>query len=149
MKSMPEVVSDPARRPEVVRDVVGLIDAEVDRKSGLGGMAIKAGYKVVKALKGGRMIPDVVDGLLDEFAGAIEPIHARYRDSEGTQGFAAYLAANQGAAVNGLLSITDQRARTTSHDMLRKTYEKLRPVGEKNVADALPALGRLIDRFCA
>lgn len=148
MNSMVEVVADAARRSDVIRDVVSLIDSEVGKKSGLGGMAIKTGYKVVKKMKGGRMIPDVVDGMLDEFAGAIEPIHAKYRES-GSTDFAAYLQANKSEAVNGLLSITDERARTTSHDVLRKTYQKLRPVGEKNVAEALPGLGRLIDRYCA
>jgi hypothetical protein len=144
---MIEVVSDATRRPNVVRDVVSLIDREVDAKSGLGGMAIKAGYKVVKTLKNGQMIPDVVDGLLDEFSGAIEPLHARYRES-GSGSFEAFLASNEREAVGALLSITDQRARTTSHTTLKKTYEKLRPVGEKNVAMALPAIGRLVDQYC-
>lgn len=148
MNSMPEVVADPERRPDLIRDVVQLIDAEVGKKSGFGGMAIKTGYKVVKKLKGGRMIPDVVDGLLDEFAGAIEPLHARFRQEDGAS-FADFLNKHAGDAANALLAITDERARTTSHGTLRSAYEKLRPVGEKNVIEALPGLGRLIDRYCA
>ncbi len=146
---MPELVADPATRPGVTTDVVRLIDAEVASKSGLGGMAIKGGYKVVKRLKGGRMIPDVVDGLLPDFARSIDPLHQAYLSSGATGGFAAYLAANKTDAINALLSITDERARTTSNTTLKKTYEKLRPVGEKNVGDALPALGALIDKHCS
>ena len=148
MNSMVDVVADASRRPDVIRDVVQLIDSEVGKKGGLGGMAIKTGYKVVKKLKGGRMIPDVVEGLLDEFAGAIEPLHARFRD-EGGSNFASYLQSNASEASNALLAITDQRARTTSHGTLRSAYEKLRPVGEKNVKEALPGLGRVIDKYCS
>lgn len=148
MSSMPEVVADATKRPAVTKDVVSLIDEEVSKKGGLGGMAIKGGYKVVRALKSGRMIPDVVDGLLPEFATAIDPLHQQYLAAGGTGGFDAYLTSHQTEAVNALLSITDARARTTGNKTLKKTYEKLRPVGEKNVADALPGLGRLIDRHC-
>ena len=54
-----------ADRAAVVADTVQLIDDEVGRKSGMSGMALKAGYKVVQKLKGGRMIPEAVDYLLD------------------------------------------------------------------------------------
>lgn len=147
MESMLEVISDSSRRPGVVRDVVGLIDSEVARKGGLSGMAIKGAYKLVKKLKGGRMIPDVADGLLDEFSGAIEPLHSEYRDAGGS-GFDQFLRGRSGDAVNALLSITDARARSTTNNTLKKAYDKLRPVAETNVADALPGLGRLIDKHC-
>ena len=149
MQSMPEVIADPTQRARVVQSVTDLIGGEVANKGGLTGMAIKGGYKVVNSLQGGRMIPNVVDGLLDEFCGAIEPLHAQYRESGQTNGFDRFLQANSNAAVNALLSITDGRAERTSNGTLRKTYGKLRPMAEKNVAEALPGLGKLIDKHCA
>ena len=148
MESMFEVVADALRRKSVVSDVVELIDAEVGRKSGLGGRLIRAGYNQVKKLKSGRMIPDVVDGLLDEFVGSIEPLHAAFRD-QGGSGFDAFLQQRSSEAVDALLSITDTRAERTDNGTLRKAYSMLRGVAEKNVTDALPGLGRLIDRHCA
>ncbi|MCB9507271.1 MAG: hypothetical protein H6698_08965 [Myxococcales bacterium] len=147
MKSMAEVVSENPQRAAVVRDVVTLIDTEVDRKGGLSGMGIKAAYKVVKSVKAS-IIPEVVDGLLDEFCAAIEPLHATYRANP-SGSFANYLTANRKAAVDALLATTDGRARRTSNATLKKTYEKLRPIAEGNVAEALPGLGRLIDKHCA
>ncbi|MFT4703392.1 MAG: hypothetical protein ACI81R_001083 [Bradymonadia bacterium] len=148
MQSMQEVVTDPARRADVVRATESLIDTEVASQGGLTGMAIKGGYKVVKKLQGGRMIPAVVDGLLDEFVGAIEPLHAQHRENP-TGSFGSYLQSHSGAAANALLGITDARAQRTSNNVLKKTYGKLRPFGEKNVKSALPGVGNLIDRFCA
>ena len=125
-----------------------MIDDEVGKKSGLTGMAIKGGYKVVKKLDGGQMIPRTVDGLLDEFCGAIEPLHAEYRDADASGSFASFLQGRSNDAVNALLSITDGRAQRTRHKVLKKTYQKLRPMAEKNVVEALPGVGRVIDRHC-
>lgn len=147
METMKQVIEDPARRSVVVQDVCALVDSEVASKSGLAAAVLKAGYLAVRKLKDGRMIPEVVDGLLGEFADAIEPVHASYRENpEG--GFAAYLRRNERRAVDALLGVTDARAKRTRHAMLGKTYEKLRPSAEKHVADALPGVGALVDRHC-
>jgi hypothetical protein len=140
MHSMLEVIADSSRRPAVVRDVVQLIDSEVSRKGGLSGMAIKGAYKLVKKLKGGRMIPD-------EFSDAIEPLHAEYRGDSGA-GFGRFLSARGQDGVNALLSITDGRAQRTTNSTLKRAYNKLRPMAEKNVEDALPGIGRMIDKHC-
>jgi hypothetical protein len=144
---MLEVIADSSRRPAVVRDVVQLIDSEVSRKGGLSGMAIKGAYKLVKKLKGGRMIPEVANGLLDEFSDAIEPLHAEYRGDSGA-GFGRFLSARGQDGVNALLSITDGRAQRTTNSTLKRAYNKLRPMAEKNVEDALPGIGRMIDKHC-
>lgn len=149
MRSMLEIISEADQRRDVVAATEQLIDREVSSKGGLSGMAIKTGYKAVKKLKGGRMIPAVVDGMLEEFVGAIEPLHARYRESGDTSGFGRFLQTNSGEAANALLGITDGRAQRTDNTILRKTYQKLRPMGEKNVVTALPGVGQMIDRFCA
>jgi hypothetical protein len=148
MLSLLEVSSDPTKRPSLVAAITELIDQEVAARGGLTGMAVKGGYKVVKQLKGGQMVPDLVDGLLDEFVGALEPLHAEHRARGGT-GFVAFLRSNESRAVNALLGVTDRRAKRTSHALLRSTYEKLRPMAEKQVAESLPGVGRVVDRFCA
>lgn len=149
MESLVDVIADSARRPRVVADIVRLVDDEVSRKGGISGVALKGGYKVVKKLKNGQMIPDVVDGLLEEFVGALEPLHAEYRASGGTGGFGAFLTRHSDRAVNALLHVTDVRAQRTSHGVIRKTYDKLRPMAEKHVAEALPGVGRVVDQHCS
>lgn len=148
MKSLVEVSKDSALRPKLVQAIADLIDTEVSNRGGLTGMAIKAGYSVVKQLKNGRMIPEVVDGMLDEFVGGLEPLHAEYR-SEAKGSLEAFFRSREKRAVDALLTVTDRRAQRTSHAVLRKTYDKLRPMAEKQVAESLPGVSRLVDRFCA
>jgi hypothetical protein len=147
MQTMKEVISDPSRRAAVVKDVCELVDREVASKGGLTGAMLKAGYMAVKKLRDGTMISEVVNGLLPEFADAIEPVHAPYRERP-AGGFAQWLQNHRADSVNALLSVTDARARTTKHALIGKTYGKLRPTAEKHVGDALPGLGALVDRHC-
>ena len=134
MKSLVDVVKESAGRAAVVADIVNLIDAEVNSRGGLTGMAIKGGYAVVKKLQGGKMIPAVVDGMLGANPGS---------------GFGGFLVKNQKRAIDALLAVTDGRARRTSHAILKSTYDKLRPMAEKQVAEALPGVGRVVDKHCA
>ena len=81
MARLAEILTQPEVRPQVVKACVVLIDAEVASKSGFSGLAVKAGYKLVKAIKP-TMIGDVVDKLLRsvrepfKVAGADVPIQA-------------------------------------------------------------------------
>jgi hypothetical protein len=137
---------DTSDREEVVEDVVTLIDNEVQRKSGLTGMALKGGYRIVKKLKGGRMIEDAADNLLDPFAEALDPLYADYIDTTTYRSFDHYLSEHRKEATQALLSITDERAERADNMVLKKTYSKLRGQAEKHVDQALPATGRLIDK---
>ena len=133
-------------RARVVSDTVALIDHEVQRKSGLTGMAIKGGYAAVKKLKQGRMIEKAVDILLDDFTLALSPLHDRFREQEALKTFEAYLNAHPGEACDALLKITDTRIQQAETKLIIQTYQKLRSQAEKHVQEALPGVGRLIDR---
>jgi hypothetical protein len=145
MKSVKEALTG-ADRKSVLDDVVALIDSEVSKKSGLSGMALKAGYKVVKKLKGGRMIHMATNHMLNDFTAAIAPLHEEFRAADGS-GFAAFLVSNDVRAAEALLGITDQRAARAQTKVLKKTYSKLRPQALGHVKEALPALGHLIDKY--
>jgi hypothetical protein len=148
LKSMKEVVQDASTRAALVNDTAALIDDEVSRKGGLSGVALKGGYAVVKRLKGGRMIPSLINGMLDDFITVLEPIHAAYRASSDPIGFDAFLATRDAQAADTLLGVTDKRAERHEDGILKSTYYKLRPKGVEHVRQALPALGKLVDRYC-
>lgn len=140
--TLSEKLLDPTVRPQVVQDCVQLVDREVASKSGLTGMAIKAAYAVVKAVKGG-IIPEVVEGLLPDFAARLEPFYAAWQVAPAVP-LPSYLEPRADAVAEALLAITDERAQKTKNATLRKTYEKLRPMGKKNVEQAMPRLGSLL-----
>lgn len=135
-----------ADREVVIRDTVKLIDSEVASKSGMTGLALKGGYKVVKKLRNGRMIERAVDHLLDDFTGALNPMYQEFVQSD-VDLFENYLKEHIPTAADALLGITDDRINEAENKIIIKTYGKLRPTAKKHVEDALPGVGRLIDTY--
>jgi hypothetical protein len=145
--TLKEILLDSSRRPAVVSDFETLVDAEVSDKGGVSGAVVKTGFAAVKKIKPG-IIPAAVDTLLDDFVAALEPFYADYRAQGGTD-FGAYLSGRSDQAADALLTVTDTRAEQSSRDSIKKVYSKLRPNGKKNVEEALPRLGQLIDKHAA
>lgn len=136
---------DTVDRQVVIDDTARLIDNEVANKSGISGLALKGGYKVVKKIKP-NMIEEAIDTLLDDFSGALDPLYQDYLGDDEATTFENYLGDHDRQAANDLLGITDRRAERTDNKALKKTYGKLRGQAEKHVRQALPAVGQLIDR---
>jgi hypothetical protein len=145
--TLKDILLDSGRRPAVVSDFETLVDAEVSDKGGVSGAVVKTSFAAVKKIKPG-IIPSAVDTLLPEFATALEPFYGDYR-AKGGNDFGAYLTSRSDEASDALLSVTDSRAEKSSRDSIKKVYGKLRPNGKKNVEEALPRLGALIDKHAA
>jgi hypothetical protein len=144
MGTLQEKLCAPAVRPQVVSDCARLIDEEVGSKSGFSGLAIKGAFAVVKAVKGG-IVPEVVDSMLPNFAEKLEPIYAAWLASPG-EALPSYFQKRSGEVAEALLSITDDRSKKSQNATLRKTYEKLRPTGKSHVEQAVPRLGKLLEK---
>lgn len=159
MARLEEILTQPEVRPKVVGAVAELVDAEVKSKTGLSALAIKAGYKLVCAIKPS-MVTEVVDRLLPEFAAALEPL---YVDSQRAGGaarplsekpasrpsgpdFEAQLLADPARTAAALLTVTDARAAKAS-GALRKTYDRLRSTADAHVRTAVPGLARTLAPF--
>jgi hypothetical protein len=132
-------------RERVITDCIGLIDEEVKSKGGLGGMAIKAGYGVVKTVSPG-FVKDVVDAMLDEWVQKLEPFYVQWEGAGKKGSFSDFLTGRGSEAADKLLEVTDARARRTSHGSVKKMYEKLRPSAKEHVEKALPRLGKLVEK---
>ena len=143
MASLIEILSADGNRPVLVRACCGLIDDEVARKSGLKGLAVKAGFKAIRAIKPG-FIADMVDNLFDEFVDKLEPFYGAWL-AESTGSFSQYLLARDREVADCLLRVTDARARTTKLATVKKLYLRLRPAAEGHVREALPGMGRIMD----
>jgi len=135
------LLSDPAKRPVILSDCVKLIDDEVKSKGGLSGLAIKAAYKVVCAVKPG-IIRESMDQLLDDFVKRLEPFYADHRTggAEPTS-FGDTLKRRPAEVADALLGITDDRAKKATNATLKGAYQKLRPQAKKHVEEAVPRVG--------
>ena len=143
MSSLKERLGQPPQRKSVVVNACEVLDQEVADKSGLSGIAIKGAYGIVKGIKPG-FVPEIVDGLLDDFLDALDPIYQEAVQRNVPPG--KHLAANGDRAADALLAITDARAARSTRAVIQKTYEKLRPTAKKHVSAAAPRLGDMLDR---
>jgi len=143
MPKLPEVLTSEAKKPAVVDDCLALIDAEVADKSGISGLAIKAGYAAVKGVKPG-FIKQVVADLLPEFADALDPLYQQAQSE--SKPVAAFFDANTSKVADALLAITDAKAQKSKSGVVKGTYDKLRGTAKKNVEAAVPRLGKMIEK---
>lgn len=144
MKTLTHVASVPEERGALIQDITTLIETRVKAVKGLGGMAIRGGYKVVSSMRGGRMVPSAVNVLLDEFCAAIDPFIEDFRASN-SRSFETYLVQREKDVANALLSITDARAKN-ANPLLKRPYKKLRGFGETQVIAAVPGVARIVER---
>jgi hypothetical protein len=142
MGALTDLIAIPERKKAVVHDAAVLLDEEVASKGGVSGLAVKAAFGMVKAVKPG-IIPETIDGLLPEFAAVLDPIFAQR--PEGTA-LGGYLMSREKDVVQALLSVTDARAKRTTHKTLSGAYNRLRPSAEKQVAAAMPRVAKLMDK---
>jgi hypothetical protein len=140
-----EALSAPGKRQQLVQDCVALVDAEVESRGGISGLALKGAFKVAQAVRPG-FVGDAVERFLPQFAARLDPLVAERDAGAPAEKMERYLAARADRVADALLSITDERAARATAGPLRSTYEKLRPSAKRYVADAAPRIGRLIDR---
>lgn len=142
MSTLKEILSRPGTRPQVIRDCEQIIDEEVSSK-GLAGIPIKAAYAVVKAIKPG-FIPEVIDGLLDDFADRLDPLYQAAKAKN--EPITTYFNARAGEAAEALLGITDQRAQRSKNQVVRTAYEKMRPMAKKHTEAAVPRVSKMVSK---
>ncbi len=141
--SLSQVLNDQAKKPAIVDDCCELIDSEVADKGGISGLAIKAGYKVVKGVKPG-FVKQVVSDLLPEFGEALDPIFEEAKTD--SKPVADFFVSNSARVADALLAITDAKAAKSKSGLVKGTYEKLRSTAKKNVEAAVPRLGKMIEK---
>ncbi len=130
---------EPQRAP-VITDCIALIDAQVKQK----GFVIKSAYATIKAIKK-KFVPEVVDSLLDEWLGKIQPHYDKWAAAK-TTSLSDFMVARSDDVAEDLLSVTDKRAQETTHTTVKKMYLRMRDGAKRNVIDAIPELAKMIEK---
>lgn len=143
MSSLKEQLGSGEKRQQVIEDAIKVLDAEVADKGGLTGLAVKGGYKVVQGVRPG-FVKDVVTGLLEDFLDAMDPLYQEAKQKNRPAG--AYLVENKSRMAEGLLGVTDRKAQRADNIVLKKAYEKLRPLAKGQVEAAAPRLSQLLEK---
>lgn len=146
MSKLQDILLDPARRSQVIADCAQLVDEEVSSKGGLGGLAIKGTYGLVKKVKPG-IIREAVEHLLEEFVSRMEPFNADFQTQGGGKKLGAYLESRAADVASALLGVTDARVGKIDNRTIKSAYEKLRPSAAKHVEAAVPGIGRVLSKY--
>lgn len=137
------MLADPATRDRVIREGAALIDAEVAKRTGVSGFAIRAGFAAIKKVR-----PDIVEDslakLLPAFAPAIQP-HVEKGEAAG--GVASYFTSNADAIAEDLLAITDEKAKNAQNPIMKRTYGSLRGQAHKQTSSSMPAVGAWLQTY--
>lgn len=142
MKSLKHAIEDPATFAAATRECVALIESEVAQKSGLSGMAIKAGFATLRGLRPG-FLEHVVEGLLPEFAEAIDPIANEAPSGDVVR----HLTSSSGRVSDALLAITDAKAERSQNRAAKTAYARLRGSAKGHVEAVVPKLAVLVERY--
>lgn len=143
MPSLREQMGTGDKRNAVIGDAVQVLDQEVADKGGLSGIAIKGAYRIVQGVRP-TFVKDTVNNLLDDFLDAVDPVYQEAAQKKVSAG--NYLRDNNTRVALALLAVTDARAAKVDNQAIRKTYEKLRPMAQKQVEAAAPRLATLLEK---
>ena len=143
MSTLVEQIGQPPKREAVIEDCVALIDAQVKQKN----FVIKSAYAMIKGIKK-KFVPEVVDSLLDDWLGKIQPHYDKWAAAKSTS-LSDFLVSRSDDVAEDLLQVTDARAEKTSHTTAKKMYMKMRDGAKKNVVEAIPDLAKMIEKHAA
>ncbi len=144
MGALTDKLLEPAVRPTVVLDCAALVDSEVAAKSGITGAIIRTGYKAFKALKP-NIVKEAVDYLLNDFVEVLDRYYDKFKVA-GSVSFESWVRPKDAELADDLLKVTDSIMNKSEKTALKKIYSGLRKIAEKNVAQAVPAIARLVEK---
>ena len=147
MKSLKRSMEDPGVSESALQDGMRVLDEEIAKRSGVGGLAIKGAYKVIKRIRGGRTLEKALRILMPEFIDKLDPYYARFQEEGAGKAWEEYLLPHYGAIADELLAVTDRKIQETDNRAIRGAYDKLRPRAHKEVVASLPALARMMGRY--
>ncbi|MDA0267195.1 MAG: hypothetical protein O2890_10400 [Cyanobacteria bacterium] len=134
-----KIIQDPSVKASIVADCTELMETQVNAKSGITGLALKAAYRVAKSV-GASYIPGAVGRLLPALFEVLEPI---WEEGVAAGDPVDYLAQNRSRTADTLLSLTDKRAQN-SPPLVKSTYNKMRQSVQGDVEAAIPELAKII-----
>lgn len=136
-------LNNPQIHSQIAVDCSTLMDEQVSEKSGLGGMAIKTGYGVLKGLGPG-YITRAIQNLLPKVILAIDPL---WEEGVSAGDPISYLSNNKTKAADILLGVTDHKIANAKNKVVIATYKKFRKSVQGDVESAIPGFAQIIAKY--
>ncbi len=143
-----QLIDTPTQRDLFIEDAVGLVNEEMESKSGFFGFTIRNTYKLVRRLDNGKIIHNTISNMLGEFLTTMEPWHQAYLETDPVTrpDFATFLKPDSTEITDALLAIADRRRANVHNRIIGGSYDRFRSYADTHVAEAIPGIARLISK---
>ena len=145
MTQLKNILLESDNRNRVIGDCVNLVESEVASKSGLGGMAVKTAFGVIKKLNP-QIIHMAVNKLIDDFVEAMDPFYTEFQ-AAGSANLESHWIGKLTELADALLGVTDKRILKAQNKTIKKAYNKLRPAGAKHVEASIPGIAQVVSKY--
>ncbi|WP_353931362.1 hypothetical protein WJM97_01810 [Okeanomitos corallinicola TIOX110] len=136
-------LADNQKRKKLVDNCTTLLDEQVAAKSGISGLAIKAGYAAIKGISP-RYCAGAIERLLPESFAVLDPL---WDEGLQTGDPVKHITNNSSRTADLLLSITDIRIKKSNNTAVKGVYNKLRNSAKQHIEEAVPSLAKVIDEY--
>jgi len=145
MSQLRSILLESENRTRVIGDCVNLVESEVASKSGLGGMAVKTAFGLIKKINP-QIIHMAINKLIDDFVDAMDPFFSEYQKANASN-LESHWTAKRSELADALLGVTDKRIAKAQNKTIKKAYSKLRSSGAKHVEASVPGIAQVIARY--
>ena len=144
MKTLNEILLAGPDKDAVIAEFVKLVEGHVASRSGLRGIGLRTGLKMLKAAKPG-IVERATAKLLPDFLEALDPLHQKFSQTD-EKDFPAYLQRHYKTASQALIGAADRRV-ARANPTVQSYYEKFGKDADEHVRDLLPGLSRIVARY--
>lgn len=143
--SLVVLLDDPRRRERVVADCVRVIEEEVAARTGLSGLAIRAGYKAFTKIR-----PGITRGAVVRLVPEMAPVmDAQWSEASASGDRRGWYRNHDGKVADELLAVTDGLASRSRNVVLLQLYRSLRGSARDHVVAGVPRLFALLEAHLA
>ncbi len=142
MPSLPDILLSLRHPDALVAALAGTLEAHISSRSGLKGLAMKAGFSTLRSAK-----PDIasraVRMLLPEIGKALDPLYAEFTRSQSTD-FGAFLQGHGERAASLVIAAVDARLAQASSAPAKAIYKRFRGQAGEELQQLLPTMGSVL-----
>lgn len=146
VKDLRNIAKDPQQRAFLIQASSQLVEKQVQKTSGISGMALKGAFAVVKAISP-QFVNKAVDHLLDDFVEKVFPFVQEHQANAPGRPLFEHFSKKQTEITNALLQVSDSKVSDVQNRTFLSVYKKLRPTASKYVEGAIGDLAHMIENL--
>ena len=140
--SLPDILLSVKHPERLVDELARTLEAHIAGRSGLKGLAMKAGFGALRSAK-----PDIADravrGLMPDIAKALDPLYAEFMQGQG-EDFGNYLTQHAARAAELMVAAVDTRLAGNPNAPVKAVYKQFRGSVGDELQKLLPPVGRVL-----